>query len=245
MSSKLIDLLEEVEHVMLDFDGPVCSVFGGDSAPGAAQQLRLLVQPQMDLPQPLRLTNDPLDFLELANADAKPFSRQIGEAVRDAEVTAVKTATATPGATGVLAAAKRSERTLSMISNNSREAVTAYLADRGLTQYFEAIEARTGSDTEQMKPSPYLLTRALAGYASRHGGTGEQARRASVFVGDSITDVQAANAAGIVCIAYANKPGKRARFEDSEAAAIITDMHELADALNARWDAEWGKRGCC
>jgi phosphoglycolate phosphatase len=245
MSSNLIDLLQDVEHVMLDFDGPVCSVFGGDPAPGVARRLRTFAQSQVELPEPLRLTDDPLDFLELANGAADPFGRQIGAAVREAEVMAVKTATPTPGASDVLAAAKRSERALSIVSNNSTEAVAAYLADRGLIQYFEAVEARTGSGTGQMKPSPHLLTRALSGYASRHGGSAEQARRTSVFVGDSITDIRAAAAAGIVCIAYANKPGKQVRFEDSEAAAVITDMRELAEALNARWDAEWGKRGCC
>lgn len=246
MSMDLIDLLEDVEHVMLDFDGPVCFVFGGDPAPGVAERLRNLAKSAYELPKSLRLTDDPLDFLELASGDAGPFGRRIGAAVRDAEVAAVRTAIATPGATSVLTAAKRSEREMSIVSNNSREAVETYLADRGLITYFETIEGRVGSDVEQLKPSPYLLTNALSAYASRRGSTLEQARRASVFVGDSIIDVQAASAAGVACIAYANKPGKQRRFEDSDAVAVISTMDELARALNARWDAQWcARQGCC
>lgn len=69
--------------------------------------------------------------------------------------------------------------------------------------------------------------------------TGDAARRTSVFVGGSMTDIQAAKSAGVLCIAYVNKPGKQHDFEQSDAVAVITDMHELADALNARWDAQW------
>ena len=184
MSTDLVDLLEDVEHVMLAFDGPVCSAFGGDP---------------------------------------------------------------TPGATSVLTAARRSERELSIVSDISREAVEAYLADRGLLEHFEAVEGRAGSNVEQAPPGPHLLIKALSAYASRHGSTLEQARRASVFVGGSMTDVQAAGAAGVLCIAYANEPSERRRFEEeSDAAAVISTMDELAEALNARWDAQWcARQGCC
>lgn len=53
---------------------------------------------------------------------------------------------------------------------------------------------------------------------------------------------------GVRCVAYANKPGKQRQFRETDAAVVITDMHELAKALNARWDSEWcrvqGSCGC-
>lgn len=246
MSVDLAELLDDVEHVMLDFDGPVCSVFAGDPAPGVAERIRAFARQHIELPGNLRQTSDPLDFLRLATDDTTAFGRQLGNVVRDAEVTAVHTASATPGALNVFTAAKRTERTLSIVSNNAREAVEAYLRDRDLAKHFETVAARPGPDADLMKPNPYLLAEALLAYAARSSRDDDSARRASVFVGDSMTDIQAAKAAGVPCIAYANKPGKRHQFEQSDATAVIDDMHELADALNARWDTQWcSQQGGC
>jgi phosphoglycolate phosphatase-like HAD superfamily hydrolase len=48
------------------------------------------------------------------------------------------------------------------------------------------------------------------------------------MVGDSTADVKAANSAWVPSIAYANKPGKRERFEALVPDAIITNMADLA-----------------
>ena len=270
----LAELLEDVERVILGFDGPVCSLYAGESAGDVAERLRKVAAQELaasagrsdgalGLPKVLRLTDDPLDFLPL-----------LGEAVRDAEVLAASSAAATAGTAGALAAARRSERVVSIVSNNAREAVEAYLTDRGLLKHFEAIEARTGSsaaDVARLKPHPHLLLAALEGYAAGHHCTLDEARRVTVFVGGSVTDVQAATAAGVRCIALANAPGKARRFAEpgSGAAsatattattaattsttttttttviAVITSMHELADGLNARWDDQWCARQYC
>jgi phosphoglycolate phosphatase-like HAD superfamily hydrolase len=127
---------------------------------------------------------------------------------------AAGTAVAQPGAANVLSAAERSERVVSVVGDGSGEA----------------------------EP----LIKALTTYASQHGGGIDQARRITVFVGDSITGVQAAGAAGVACIAFVDEPGDRRRFEESGAAAVISDMDELVRALNARWDAQWcARQGCC
>jgi phosphoglycolate phosphatase-like HAD superfamily hydrolase len=54
------------------------------------------------------------------------------------------------------------------------------------------------------------------------------------MVGDSTTDVEAANSAWVPSIAYANKPGKRERFEALLLDAIIKDMTELAVVQSSR-----------
>jgi phosphoglycolate phosphatase-like HAD superfamily hydrolase len=53
-----------------------------------------------------------------------------------------------------------------------------------------------------------------------------------VFVGDSTTDIQAAHAAGVPAIGYANKPGKATCFAGYAPAAIITSMSEILSALS-------------
>lgn len=146
MSAGLADLLEDVEHVMIEFDDPALGAEGG--------------------------------------------------------------ATATSGMSSVLTAASRTQRVLSIVGDGARETVEAYAARRGCTL--------------------------------------EQAVRSSVFVGASVAGVQAAVAAGVVCVGYANSPGERRGLEECGVGVVIADMHELADALNARWDAAWcANQGCC
>ena len=50
----------------------------------------------------------------------------------------------------------------------------------------------------------------------------------------SLSDVEAAHAAGAAAIGHANKPGKRETFAPLEPAAIIEHMTELADGVAAR-----------
>jgi phosphoglycolate phosphatase-like HAD superfamily hydrolase len=50
------------------------------------------------------------------------------------------------------------------------------------------------------------------------------------MIGDSVTDIQAAKAAGTKVIAYANKPGKRERFAAHQPDALIDSMTVLFEA---------------
>ncbi|MGW3615296.1 HAD family hydrolase, partial [Micromonospora sp. NPDC005163] len=52
-----------------------------------------------------------------------------------------------------------------------------------------------------------------------------------VLVGDSTTDIQAAQAAGVGSIGYANKPGKSEALTQVGADAVIRQMTELSTAL--------------
>ena len=60
---------------------------------------------------------------------------------------------------------------------------------------------------------------------------GAEGARECVFVGDAVRDVQAADAAGMVAIGYANKPGKAERMVNAGAAAIVTSISDLAAAI--------------
>ncbi|MEU8045890.1 HAD-IA family hydrolase [Micromonospora echinofusca] len=74
---------------------------------------------------------------------------------------------------------------------------------------------------ERMKPDPFPV---LA--AGRELGA-EPAE--CVLVGDSVSDIEAAHAAGVAAIGYANKPGKRERFDAAD--AVIDSMAELVTAF--------------
>ncbi|MFI1149739.1 MULTISPECIES: HAD family hydrolase [Streptomyces] len=53
------------------------------------------------------------------------------------------------------------------------------------------------------------------------------------LIGDSLTDIQAAHAAGTTVIGYANKPHKVDLFAEAQADAVTDDMQSIADALTA------------
>ncbi|MCX5153849.1 HAD hydrolase-like protein [Streptomyces sp. NBC_00291] len=53
------------------------------------------------------------------------------------------------------------------------------------------------------------------------------------LIGDSLTDIEAAHAAGTTVIGYANKPHKAALFAEAGANTVTDAMHDIADALAA------------
>ncbi|NMH80072.1 HAD hydrolase-like protein [Pseudonocardia xinjiangensis] len=84
----------------------------------------------------------------------------------------------------------------------------------------DGIAGRTRARVEDLKPEPYLLRRALGDREAEPADAG--------LIGDSITDIQAARAAGTAVIAFANKPGKDRALRSFEPEALIRSMDEVA-----------------
>lgn len=221
--SQLVELLQPVQHLMLDFDGPVCHVFAGRPAPGVADRLRALIAAEQEMPAELADETDPLGFYRYTPQLPADLAARVTERLRAEEVEAATTAELTPGVVDVMRACERTGRVVTVVSNNTPEAVETFLAKHDLSKYIEHVSGRSNADPALMKPSPYLLQRAADAVEARLA--------ASALVGDSDTDIQAAHATGMTAIGYANKPGKVERFTKLRAGAIITDMHELADAI--------------
>ena len=97
---------------------------------------------------------------------------------------------------------------------------------QGLDDRVDLVVARTGPDPALLKPSPHLIEKAIAELAA--------APAESALVGDSITDIYAAQLAGIATIGYANKPGKHDSFAAAGAAATITSLADLGLPLRAK-----------
>jgi HAD superfamily hydrolase (TIGR01662 family) len=216
----LTALLAAHPHVLLDFDGPVCAVFGGVSARHTAQQLAdALTTRGVSLPDDVADTDDPFDVLRAAG-EAAPTAEAL---LRDLELQAVEVAPLTPGVREALAALHRAGHSITIVSNNSEAAVRAVLTEHQLAPPIGDIIARTDPDPALLKPHPHLLLRA----ASRL----HTVPSVCVLVGDSTTDVTAARAAGTAVIAYANKPEKRASLAAEQPDAIIDSITDLTDAL--------------
>jgi phosphoglycolate phosphatase len=223
--SDLAAILARARHLFLDFDGPICSIFAGLPAATVADRLRKHIPGDIQLPDHIADTADPLEVFTWSAAISGHLAARIEAELTDLEVTAAATAQPTPYVHEVVSACRDSGRSLAVVSNNSARAVHAYLTQHGLDDRILIVVARTSHDPALLKPSPHLIQQAIDVLEAEPGEC--------TLVGDSTTDVQGAQLAGIESIGYANKPGKHERLAAAGAGAVITSMAELALKLRA------------
>ncbi|WP_327678580.1 HAD family hydrolase [Kitasatospora sp. NBC_00458] len=238
MSTKpqsLADVLRPVRHVLLDFDGPVCSVFAGLPASDVARRLREgMLAASGHAPTGAEDESDPLALLRLVSDSRPDLTESTDAALAVLETEAVQVGQPTPGGESVLRACAGSDRLVSVVSNNAGAAIKTYLSKHGLSGYVAGIFGRTPGDPSSMKPNPRLLVEAMEA-----AGTGPEH---CVFIGDAARDVEAGEAAGVPTIGYANKPGKDSKLATAGATVIVDSMQLVADALLL---GRAGRRGRC
>lgn len=211
------ELILERDYILLDFDGPVCAVFGKLSKRTVADRLKPLLG--SELSDDVADTDDPFAVLRYAGMVGPTTAAAVERQLRRLEAEAVTTAPPTPGAAGAIRGLAASGCKIAIVSNNSTSAVRTYLTMHDLVGAVRSISARDHADPSLLKPSPYLLREAIEAL----GTTPEHC----VMVGDSIGDIEAAHAVPLPVIAYANKPGKRDRFAPYRPDAIIEYMTQL------------------
>jgi len=225
--TRLAEVVSNARTLLVDFDGPICSVFAGYPAATIAVELQALVRSRLsdELRPGVALPPDPLQLLcAVADLGDSELTIAVADACRDAETAAVATATPTPGAGQLLQAAQTTGRTVVIVSNNATAAIDAYLRKHDLSHYVAGVAARyDGMDPHRLKPDPLLLHRGLK--------EGQVETTEAVFIGDSTTDVEAGHAASIPTIGYANKLGKDHRLAKAGAAAVTDSMFLLADEI--------------
>ncbi|PVC75232.1 HAD-IA family hydrolase [Streptomyces sp. CS081A] len=223
----LIETLANARVVLFDFDGPVCDVFAGLPAPEVAGELTALLSARDEAAgAKAAQTDDPIEVLRIAHEADTELGQQIEQTLTAAEVRAVAVAgQPIPGATEALQAARAAGRGVAVVSNNSAECVRAFLELHGLEEYVTEIVGRPSEQPHLMKPNPFpLITAAERMHIDVTSCT---------LIGDSLTDIQAAHAAGATAIGYANKPHKTQSFTEARADVVTQDMQSIADALTA------------
>ncbi|TVT62158.1 HAD family hydrolase [Amycolatopsis rhizosphaerae] len=226
MTTTAAELLAQARALLLDFDGPICSIFAGIPDHVVADQLRGVLADggHTNLPEHVATTKDPFDVFRYAATLGEDEARYVEAAFTAHEVEAIPTATPTPGAHELIQAWHESARPLAIVSNNSAAAISAYLDLYGLRPSVDHISARMSPDASLLKPSPHLLRQAVQSIQS------EPAR--TVFVGDSLSDIRASRTAGVLCIGYANKVGKRVRMATQQPDAITDAIADLVDSCS-------------
>lgn len=213
--------------LLLDFDGPVCSVFAGFPAPNVADQLRNVLTDggHTQLPPDVIDTQDPFDVFKYAATLGPEEAAYVEAALTAYEVEAVATAEPTKGAHDLIHAWAATGRKLAVVSNNSRKAVEAYLDKYGLTRYIDRIHARESNDPALLKPNPHLIEQASASLRI--------APDRLAIIGDSLSDIEAANSASVMAIAYANKPGKREALAAGSPAVTVDEITPIVDIVRS------------
>ncbi|MFB6839534.1 HAD family hydrolase [Streptomyces sp. NPDC056361] len=226
-SDALTSALADYDAILFDFDGPICHVFQGLPAPDVAKDLSaLLATLAPELAYAAHATDDPMVVHQLAREGGQDVLAAVEAALTGAEIQAVGVAgPPTEGAVEAMVAARDSGRRVAIVSNNSADCVRAYLSAQGLSGTVEAVVGRPALRPDLMKPSPHPLLEA----ATILGVSPER----SALVGDSVTDIEAAQAAGAGSIGFANKLGKEAALAAAGAVAVVTDMRSIARAFTA------------
>lgn len=207
--------------VLLDFDGPVCSVFAGYSAPRIAGELRGLLSARgVQVPAEI---DSPHTLYVWAATRHGELAAWLDDELTRLEVEAVFSAAPTVGAQDVIDAACGADLPVAIVSNNAATAVRRYLDMRDLRGRVSFVIGRPHADPERMKPHPALVDAAVSALGVAH--------RTALFVGDSTTDMEAACRAGVRGIGYAKAPERRARLAEAGASGVIDGMSELAYAL--------------
>jgi len=214
------DLVARARVVLLDFDGPICSVFAGyPSAHAVTATLRALEAAGFEVrPQWLKL-EDPHQLL-VEVADQIPEAIGIAEdALTRSEVHAVESAQITVGVSDLIDQITDRGQQWAVVSNNSAESIGRFCVRKDFARTPSLTVGRPKGEPHLMKPNPYALRHALEILRTP--------ARDAVFIGDSVSDIQAGRAVGIPTIGYANKPAKPKLLEAALADVVITSMDDL------------------
>jgi HAD superfamily hydrolase (TIGR01662 family) len=214
-----------VGPLLLDFDGPVCSIFAGFPAPlVAAKLVAQLRAANIDVPAVVATAPDPLAVLRWTGQACSPDRTQaIDKVLCGLELHAVASAAPTPGGHEVVLAARKAGRQVAIVSNNSAGAVRAYLAAYGLENHVVVVVGRSYGRPDEMKPKPAPILDAVRALDAEPDDC--------VMVGDSLTDIEGARAAGVRVVGYANRPYKIEAFRGAD--AVVTTMVDIVAMIGA------------
>ena len=151
--SDLDTIVSRTRHLLLDFDGPVCSIFAGLPAATIAGRLRKLLGDHARLPGQIARTEDPFAVFAYAATISEDLAARVEAEMTSQELTAVPTATPTPYVHEVVTACQNTGRSVAVVSNNSARTVHAYLTRHGLDDRIGLVVARTSPTPGSSSPA--------------------------------------------------------------------------------------------
>lgn len=216
-------LLGSTEGVLLDFDGPVCKLFAGYPAAVIADWMRdYLSSANVILDDSIK-GPDPLLLLRWASSHRPELLEPLERRVISGECLAAETATLTEHVEEVIDLVIESGRQVAIVSNNYRTAIDRFLELHHISGKVTSIVSRVIGHPELMKPSAEPVIKA-AEYL-------DLPTKKCALIGDTVSDVTAARAAGSYCIGYAKNSARANELNAAGADAVIHSMGTVAAGL--------------
>lgn len=213
-------LLNESAAVLLDFDGPVTPLMPAPANMHAADDARqALTTRGTTLPGEIAATSDHLAVIRWTGKHASEALAAVEDACTAAEIDSARTCTPTPGAHALLAALHATGTPVVIVSNNAAEPIRVYLERHHLTAYVRDVVGRPFLRPDLMKPEPHTVHRALTIAGADASNT--------VLIGDSVSDIEVARAAGVRSIGYAKTEQRGAELRAAGADAVISSIFGL------------------
>ena len=159
----------------------------------------------------------------LTGPPLKEALHRIEDAMNQVELEALPTNTLRPNAADTIRALHMAGLKLGIATRSHREYTDRSLEALNLTQYFTSVVAR--DDTPTPKPHPGHLLQAISQLGSEKTHT--------LYVGDTTTDLETAEAAGVAFIGYWRDPQWAQRLLDAGCTTIVKDLKELVALVEA------------
>ncbi len=206
------EIIAAARALLLDFDGPITALMPPPLNARAAERARAALQ-HVSLPGEIRTTTDHLAVLRYAAEHQDTELGSVEAACSAAEIDCARISQPSPEVHAILCGATRRSVPVAVVSNNSEEAVKEFLHRFGWTESIRVLSCRTPSIALKLKPNPFLVEKAVA-------LLGVDAADC-VFVGDSVTDVEAGNAAGVRVVGLAKTAERGRQLIGAGALAVI------------------------
>lgn len=206
-------LLWSARAVLLDFDGPVTPLMPAPLNKQTADAARAALARHGNVPEEIRETSDHLAIIRWAGAHAPDALPDVEAMCIEAEVEAAQTSQPTPGAHELISALDEADVPVVIVTNNAARAVRNYLDRFDLAGRVCDVVGRPERRPDLMKPNVHMVEVAL-GIAGATPGV-------AVLIGDSVSDVAVARAAGVRSLGYAKnlKRGRELRVGGADALA--------------------------
>ena len=226
-------ILRRTRHLILDFDGPVCTLYARKPARLAADRLREILAPHIrEIPSAVATATDPLAVLAYAAGISPQLAEQADAELTRYELSAAATAQPAGYSHDVIASAREGHRTITVISGSAR-AVLAYLDRASLDELVGLVVGRTG-DAPEAAAERHLVGRALSALSADPA--------TCTLVAESASVLASARASGIATIAYARTQAVQ-NLTSAHAEATVTSLADLVLRLRALPLPNWAVLG--